>query len=152
MSTLHNKGLDGTDWAILQTLQQNGRISYRELGQQIGLSTPAVSERVRKLEESGVIQGYKAQLDIVKLGRAITAFMSVKTTPTKNEKLIELVQRSPSILEAHYITGEASFILKLAVSSIKEMEQTIQEISHYGATSTSVVMSTYVDGKVLSQP
>ncbi len=144
--------LDKTSWDILQTLQKDGRISYRELGQVVGLSTPAVSERVRKLEESGIIKGYQAILDLKKLGFPITAFMTVRTTPDKNDKLISFIQAEPTVHEAHYITGDASFILKIAVASIKEMEQVIQSISYYGATTTSIVMSTHVDGKIIYHP
>ena len=149
MDGLQGKLLDKTGWDILQALQKDGRISYRELGKEVGLSTPAVSERVRKLEENGIIRGYQAVLDLERLGRPITAFTSVKTNPEKNPNLIKFVEESPAVLEAHYITGDASFLLKIAVASIKEMEQLIQSISHYGATSTSIVMSTYAEGKTL---
>ena len=149
MDTLQDKLLDKTGWDLLQILQKDGRISYRELGKKVGLSTPAVSERIRKMEEAGLIEGYQAVLNLERLGRSITAFVSVKTVPDKNPGLIKFAQESAAVLEAHYITGDSSFVLKIAVSSIKEMEQVIQSVSHYGATSTSIVMSTYVDGKAI---
>ncbi len=150
--TLHHKKIDQTGWKLLQALQENGRASYRALGNQIGLSTPAVSERVRKLEEAGIIKGYRAVLDLEKLDRAITAFVSVQTTPEKNEPLIAFIQASPVVLEGHYITGQASFILKIAVASIKELELFIKELSHYGRTLTSIVMSTHVENKIVMSP
>ncbi len=147
--TLHEKLLDKTGWKLLQTLQKEGRIAYRELGKAIGLSTPAVSERVRKMEEAGIITGYRAVLDLEKLGRGITAFVSIQTTPDKYEPLIDFMENSPVVLEGHYITGQASFIIKIAVASIKEMERFINQVSHYGATQTSVVMSTHVKNKII---
>ncbi len=148
--TLHNKLLDKTGRQLLEALQKEGRASYRDLGKQIGLSTPAVSERIRKLEDAGIIAGYRAVLDLEKVGRAITAFVSVQTTPEKNEGLIAFIQDSPAVLEGHYITGQASFVLKIAVASIGEMEQFINKVSYFGATQTSIVMSTHVKNKIVS--
>jgi Lrp/AsnC family leucine-responsive transcriptional regulator len=150
--TLHNKRLDQTAWKLLEGLQADGRSSYRALGNEIGLSTPAVSERIRKLEEAGIIKGYRALLDLEKLDRAITAFVSVQTTPEKNEPLIAFIQASPAVLEGHYITGQASFILKISLASIKELEQFIKQLSHYGRTLTSIVISTHVENKIIMSP
>lgn len=147
---LHDKLLDKTSWELLKALQKNGRASYRELGSQIGLSTPAVSERIHKLEDAGIITGYRAVLDLEKLGRTITAFVSVQTTPEKNTPLIKFIQASPAVLECHYITGRSSFILKIAVTSIGKMEQFINKVSHYGTTQTSIVMSTYMKNKIVT--
>ena len=146
---LQDKRLDGTDWKILHALQVNGRISYRELGEQIGLSTPAVSERVRKLEDSGVIEGYSAQLNLKKLGKQITAFVNVNTRPESNEPLQKFVKKAPEVLEAHYITGQASFILKVSLSSIPALEDFIKRLSHFGPTQTSIVLSTHVGERVI---
>lgn len=146
---LNEKMMDETSWAILEALQENGRLSYSELGKKVGLSTPAVSERVRKLEEADIITGYRAVVDPHKLGREITAFVSIRSTPDNNQKLIRFIQRSPVVAEGHYITGQASYILKIIVANIKEMEAFIGEVSHFGATNTSVVMSTHVEGKIV---
>ena len=146
---LHDKKLDGTDWQILEILQADGRISYRELGEQIGLSAPAVSERVRKLEDAGVIRGYGARLDLEKLGRTITAFVNVNTRPESNEPLQKFVKQTAEVLEAHYITGQASFILKIAIDSINDMENFIKRLSHFGPTQTSIVLSTHVENQVV---
>ena len=148
---LQAKQLDATDWKLLESLQQDGRISYRELGQKIGLSTPAVSERVRKLEDAGVITGYSAKLDLGKLGRDITAFVSVNTRPESNEPLQKFVQKTPEVLEAHYITGQASFILKIALRSISSLEDFIKLLSHFGPTQTSIVLSTHVGERVIGE-
>jgi Lrp/AsnC family leucine-responsive transcriptional regulator len=148
--TLQNKLLDETSWKLLEALQKDGRASYRELGHQIGLSTPAVSERIRKLEDAGFITGYRAVLDLEKLGRTITAFVRVQTTPEKNEPLIAFCRASPAVLEGHYITGQASYLLKIAVTSIGEMEQFINKVSHYGTTQTSIVMSTHMKNKIVT--
>jgi Lrp/AsnC family leucine-responsive transcriptional regulator len=104
---------------------------------------------VRRLEESGMITGYRALVDLAKLGRTIIAFVSVQTMPEKNPRLIEFIQSSPVVLEGHYVTGQASFIFKIAVASIAEMEQFINAVSHYGTTQTSIVMSTHMQNKVI---
>lgn len=148
--TLHNKSLDDTSWKLLEALQNDGRASYRELGNQIGLSTPAVSERIRKLEDIGIITGYRAVLDLEKLGRTITAFVRIQTTPEKNAPLIEFFRASPAVLEGHYITGQASFLLKISVASISDMEQFINKVSHYGTTQTSIVLSTHMENKIVT--
>ncbi len=147
--TLHNKLLDETTWKLLEALQVDGRASYRALGNEIGLSTPAVSERIRKLEDEQIITGYRAALDLEKLGRSITAFVSVQTTPDTNTAFIAFIKASPFVLEAHFITGQASFILKIAVASIRQLEHFIHQASHYGRTLTSIVMSTHVQNKVI---
>lgn len=148
--TLQNKLLDETSWKLLEVLQKDGRVSYRDLGSQIGLSTPAVSERIRKLEDAGIITGYRAVLNLEKLGRTITAFVRIQTTPEKNTSLIEFFQTSPAVLEGHYITGQASFLLKISVASIGEMEQFINKASHYGTTQTSIVLSTHMENKIVT--
>lgn len=145
--SLNRNMIDETSWAILEALQENGRLSYSELGKKVGLSTPAVSERVRKLEETGIITGYRATLNLKKLGREITAFVSIRSTPDKNKKLIDFIKQSPAVAEGHYITGQASFILKIVVTNIKELETFIGEASYYGTTNTSIVMSTHVEQK-----
>ena len=149
--SLNEKLLDETAWQILEALQENGRLSYSELGKKIGLSTPAVSERVRKLEDAGIITGYRATIDLQKLGREIIAFVSIRSTPDQNKRLIQFIQNSPVVSEGHYITGQASYILKIVVANIKEMETFIGEVSHFGATNTSVVMSTYVESKIVRE-
>ncbi len=148
---LNEKKVDETDWKILKALQINGRISYRELGEQIGLSTPAVSERVRKLEDSGIIEGYSARLNLEKLGKTIVAFVNVNTRPESNDPLQKFVKKTPEVLEAHYITGQASFVLKIAIGSILDLEDFIKKLSHFGPTQTSIVLSTHVENRVIDQ-
>ena len=150
--TLQGKKLDSTDWALLKLLQEDGRISYRELGKKIGLSTPAVSERVKKLEDAGIITGFGARLALDKLDRAITAFVSVNTRPESNEPLQKFVKKTPEILEAHYITGQASFILKIALGTIADLEDFIRKLSHFGPTQTSIVQSTHIENRIIERP
>lgn len=150
--TLQDKKLDQIDWKLLDALQRDGRKSYRELGEEIGLSTPAISERVRKLEDAGIINGYGAKLDLAKLGLGILAYVSVNTRPESNDPLQKFVKKNPQVLEAHYITGQASFILKIAVASIGELEEFIKRLSHFGPTQTSIVLSTHVADRVVQEP
>ncbi len=149
--SLNIESLDDTSWKLLRILQNEGRISYSELGKKVGLSTPAVSERVRKLEEAGVISGYQAKVNPEALGYDTVALVSIKTTPNNYGKLISFAEKSGALTECHYVTGDASFVMKIVVRDIKEMEHFISAVSHIGSTNTSVVMSTKIDAKILTK-
>jgi len=106
---------------------------------------------VRKLQAGGVITGYGAKLDLAKLDRGITAFVSVNTRPERNGPLQEFVKKAPEVLEAHYITGQASFILKISLTAIAGLEDFIKRLSHFGPTQTSIVLSTHVENRIIGE-
>ncbi len=138
------KLLDLTGLKLLQALQENARLSYSELGRQVGLSAPAVAERVRKLEEAKLITGYHAEVDPAALGYGVLAFIRLTTSTDKYPRVLEMAQRMPEIRECHHITGGESFILKVLATSIPHLESLIALLSTYGATSTSIVLSSPV--------
>ncbi len=136
--------LDPIGRKLLYALQANARLSFSELGRQLGLSAPAVAERVRKMEEAELITGYHAEVDPVPLGYGVLAFIRLTTLTEQYPRVLELAQRLPEIRECHHITGGEAFILKVIATSIPHLEAIIALLSAYGATSTSIVLSSPV--------
>lgn len=139
--------MDITDYKIINILQEDGRISMKDLGKIVGLTSPAVSERVKRLEESGVIKGYKAVVNPDKLGRVIKSFINI-ALPSKNyQDFIEYAQKDNRIVECHHITGEDCLLLKVIVKDMYDLEQVIDKIKQVGKTKTSVILSTIIESK-----
>lgn len=135
---------DFIDKKILTLLQDDARTSYAELGRRVGLTTPAVIERVRKLEHAGVITGYRAEVDTAKVGLSITAFIRMSITGIDYSHIIEVAQGSPEVMECHRGTGGDSFIMKVAVSSVEHLQELIDRLTPYGITTTTIVLSSPV--------
>jgi Lrp/AsnC family leucine-responsive transcriptional regulator len=136
--------LDRTGFSILRALQENARLSFSELGRQVSLSPPAVAERVRKMEEAGIIGGYHARVELDRVGLPIMAFILLKTQAEKYRRIISQVEDVPEILECHHVSGDESFIIKVVASSISHLEKLIAELSPFGETSTLIVLSSPV--------
>jgi len=138
--------LDAIAWKILEALQHNARISFAELGRKVGLSTPAAAERVRRLQEAGVITGYHATLDVAKLGLPIRVLvrLTIHGGDLQVNRTIAAVRELPEISRCHRITGAESFIIEADVVSIRHLEALIDKLSTLGATSTSTVLSSPV--------
>ena len=143
--------LDETGWSILRELQKDGRLSFPELGRRVGLSTPAVAERVRRLEDAGVIIGYGARVDPAKVGLPMMVFVRITTTPLTEASLRSLIAELPELLECHRITGNESFLLKLVVTSIAHLEQVLNQLMNSGPVTTSIVLSTPLSGEPIKQ-
>jgi len=132
---------DATDWRILDVLQRDGRASYAELARAVSMSASAVTERVRRLEEAGIIQGYAAVVDPERIGLPVLAFVRLRY-PTGNYKPFhDLVAATPEILEAHHVTGDDCFVLKVAARSMRHLEEVSGRIGALGSVTTSVVYS-----------
>ena len=136
--------IDEIDWNILEELQRDARISYAELGRRIGLTTPAASERVRKLEDNGVITGYRVSIDTAKVGLPVTAFIRMSITGVDYTRIVDTVKETPEVLECHRGTGGDSFIIKVAVESVEHLQEIIDKLVPYGITTTSIVLSSPV--------
>jgi Lrp/AsnC family transcriptional regulator, leucine-responsive regulatory protein len=136
--------LDPTDRQIISELAQDGRISFAELGRRVSLSSPAVTERVRRLEQIGVITGYRAEIDPRALGYALTAIVRVKPAVRQLSKIAELAADIPQIEECLRITGEDCFYMKLHLGSIEELPSVLDRFLLYGETTTSIVNATPV--------
>lgn len=142
--------LDKIDWKILKELQEDARTSYAELGRRVGLTTPAVIERVRKLEDARIVTGYRAEIDTDKVGLAITAFVRMSITGVDYSHIIEVAQESNEVLECHRGTGGDSFIMKVAVSDVEHLQLLIDKLTPYGITTTSIVLSSPVRRRVIA--
>jgi len=131
--------VDQIDTQILQQLQQNAKISMKELAAIVHLSSPAVIERVKKLEEQGVIEGYHAKVNIKKMERTIQAIILFKSIDCKS--LSDFCNSHPDVLECYRVAGEISYIVKLATYSVETLEQFIDATMPYGTPSTNIVLS-----------
>ncbi|WP_224364538.1 Lrp/AsnC family transcriptional regulator [Hyalangium versicolor] len=138
--------MDSLDYRIVDMLQRDGRATQLEISREIGLSQPAVAERIRKLEERGVITGYTARVDAGKLGKDITAFIGVNIEhPKYFEGFAKKVMAMPEVLEAHRVAGQDSYILKVRTANTKSLDQllveTLRTISGVTRTHTTIVLT-----------
>jgi len=135
---------DPVNLRILQELQQNPRLSMTDLGRRVGLSSPAVTERVRRLEEKGVIQGYRLELNPAALGLPLTAIIRIRPSPGQLPNIMELARQIPEIVECHRVTGEDCFILKVYLPGLDQLDRLLDCFLRYGNTTTSIVQSSPV--------
>jgi Lrp/AsnC family leucine-responsive transcriptional regulator len=143
--------MDTIDWKILKEMQTDARISYAELGRRVGLTTPAVIERVRKLEAAKIITGYRAEIDTAKVGLPITAFIRMSISGVDYSHIIEVAEQSAEVLECHRGTGGDSFIMKVAVSDVGHLQTLIDKLTPYGITTTSIVLSSPVKSRIIEK-
>ncbi len=139
--------VDETARRILQELQRDGRLSLAELGRRVGLSPPAVAERVSRLERDGVITGYHARIDPRALGFALGVVMRVRPAPREIAKVAALARETPEVVECHRITGEDCFFMKAHVRDVEHLEEVIDRFVIFGQTTTSIVQSSPVPGR-----
>lgn len=133
-------GYDRIDVAILAALQEHGRIPLSELGRRVGLSQPAMSERVRRLEERGAILGYGARVDPAALGLGVMAIIRLRTTHEYIKPALARFAEMPQIIEVHRLTGEDCFLLKVLVAAPGQLEGLIDAVARFGAVTTSLVL------------
>jgi len=135
---------DPVDRRILAELQDDGRLSLAELGRRVGLSAPAVAERLGRLERDGAIAAYRAELDPRALGYALAAVIRVRPAPRELRKVADLARDTPEVVECHRITGEDCFFMKAHVRDVEHLEEVIDRFVAYGQTTTSIVQSSPV--------
>jgi Lrp/AsnC family leucine-responsive transcriptional regulator len=142
--------LDAVDRHILSVLQEDCKLPLAKIGERVGLSAPSVAERIKKLEESGIIRGYTAILDSRKLGKDITAFIGVFIEhPKLISKFERDIDRLEDVQECHHVTGQHTLLLKAKVdntSALEELIRKLRSIEGVSRTETSVVLSTYTEG------
>lgn len=143
------KLMDSLGWKLLIELQKDGRISFAELGRRVGLSTPAVAQRVGRMEDEGIIRAYRADVSPRDVGLPITAFIRMSVVGDVLAKLTARVRTMPEIVECHRGTGEDSFIMKVNVVSVEHLKDVIDRLTPYGTTSTSLVLGTIVERNLL---
>ncbi|WP_298877912.1 Lrp/AsnC family transcriptional regulator [uncultured Bradyrhizobium sp.] len=132
--------LDPTDVAIIETLQDDGRISVSELGRKVGLSQPATSERLKRLEERGIIKGYRAVIDPVSVGLNMMAVIRLRTTHEHIKACLKQFAEMSEIIEVLRLTGEDCFHLKVIVPSPADLERIVDAIARYGSVTTAIVL------------
>ena len=135
--------LDDINRDLLDILQLEGRLSYRELGDRVGLSAPAVAERMHKLEDSGVIRGYRAVVDYEALGFPILCIIRLRA-PGPSSGVDEMVQAIPEVIEANRVTGSESHVIRARVRSTAHLESLLHELWHSGESTTNIVTSSPV--------
>jgi Lrp/AsnC family leucine-responsive transcriptional regulator len=131
--------LDETDRKIIGQLSSDGRVSFAELGRRVSLSSPAVAERVQRLERAGVITGYRAEIDPRLIGYPLTAIVRVKPAPGQLPRIPELAAEIREVSECHRITGEDCFFIKVHLRSIDDLGGLLDRFLAYGETTTSIV-------------
>lgn len=141
---LSYEGIDAVNRRVLEELLQDPRLTMSELGRRVGMSSPAVTERVRRLEETGVIRGYRLELDPVALGLPIAAYVRVRPNPGQLPRIAELAQQIPEVVECHRVTGEDCFILKVYIPAIDQLDRLLDSFLLYGSTTTSIIQSSPV--------
>ena len=145
--------IDTLDERILSELQLNGRLTMKALAERVGLSSPAMIERVRRLEERGVLAGYRAVVDPAAIGRPLTALISIDLDRRHHDVFLNRLRSEPSVEACHRITGDHSYLVKVHVSSTEELELLVDELADAGAKcSTSIVLSTPIEGAPVVPP
>jgi Lrp/AsnC family transcriptional regulator, leucine-responsive regulatory protein len=140
---------DGTNRRILEELQNEGRLSFAELGRRVGLSPPSVAERVARLERDGVISGYHARVDPRALGYSLAVVIRVRPAPRELRKVADLARDTPEVVECHRITGEDCFFMTAHVRDVEHLEEVIDRFVAFGQTTTSIVQSSPVPARGL---
>ena len=146
--------LDDVGWQMLRELQIDARISFSELGRRVGLSSPAVAERVRRMEEAGIITGYRACVDPAAVGLPILAIIRLSANDcgwTSERMRTAYEAEFPELLECHRVTGQDSMVMKVAVRSMAHLEELLDRLTTYGTSTTSMVLSSPVEGRVISR-
>jgi Lrp/AsnC family leucine-responsive transcriptional regulator len=141
--------LDPVNRRLLRELAAEPRITMSALARRVGMSAPAVSERVQRLERAGVITGYRVDISPAALGLPVTAFVRIRPTAGQLPKIAQLAKDTPGVSECHRISGEDCFLVKLHAAAIEDIEETLDRFLTYGQTVTSIVVSTPVPPRTL---
>jgi len=144
--------LDRTDYQILNILQTESRTSLKQIGLQVGLTAPAVSERVRRMEDQGIIRSFRIDVNREPLNCNITGFILVAPEPEKYSRFCDFCRKNPAIISHYHIVGVFNALLRFAVKGTRELDALLASIKHYGDSQTSVELNTYFEGKDFPLP
>jgi Lrp/AsnC family leucine-responsive transcriptional regulator len=136
-----NSSLDQTDRALIGELQKDARLSLAELGRRVGLSAPSVADRMRRLEDAGVILGYRAEVDPRALGYELSAVLRVRPDARQLPKLAKIATDTPEVTECQRVTGDDCYVMKLHVRDVEHLEEVLDRFTPFGRTTTSIVQS-----------
>jgi Lrp/AsnC family leucine-responsive transcriptional regulator len=141
--------LDEISRNLLSAVQEDARLSYAELGRRVGLSPAATAERLRRLEEGGIITGYRVEIDRRALGLPILSIVRLSCDGVKYRPFLKAVQAMENVLECHHVAGGDAFILKVAASGVEELERVVEKLLDFGVPTTSIVFSSPVARRTL---
>jgi Lrp/AsnC family leucine-responsive transcriptional regulator len=144
--------LDATNLRLLAELQADARVSLAELGRRVGLSSPAVAERVRRLEDEGVITAYRAEVDPRRLGYGLGVVIRIRPAPRLLADVAQLARQTPEVVECHRVTGDDCYVMTAYVRDVEHLEAVIDEFAAYGQTTTSIMQSSPVPRRALAPP
>lgn len=145
----NESSLDGTNRLLLDEVQRDARLTLAELGRRVGLSSPAVAERLGRLERSGVIRGYRTEVDPRALGLSLTAIVRIRPAPGQLQNVAQLAQSTPEVVECHRVTGEDCYFMKAHVRDVEHLEELIDHFVALGQTTTSIIQSSPVPGRAV---
>ena len=145
-----DSSLDATGWQIVAELQRDGRLTIAELGRRVGLSAPAVTERLQRLEQRGVIRGYHADVDPRALGLSLAAVIRIRPAPGQLRNVAEASVKAQEVVECHRITGEDCYIMRAHVRDVEHLEEVIDRFAVLGQTTSSIVQSSPVPARGLA--
>jgi Lrp/AsnC family transcriptional regulator, leucine-responsive regulatory protein len=144
--------LDTVNRRLLRELAADPRITMSALARRVGMSAPAVSERIQRLQRAGVITGYRADISPAALGLPVTAFVRIRPAAGQLAKIADLADQTPEISECHRISGEDCFLIKVHAAAVEDLEKTLDQFLNFGQTITSIVVSTPVPPRSLPIP
>lgn len=144
--------LDELDWRLLAELQADGRASFKELGRRVNLSAPAVAERVRRIEEAGVITGYRAQVDPARAGYPISAFVEMRCSLGRCLLKTGTAEDYPEVVEIHKLSGDHCSMVRVRAASLEHFEGLLERLGTHGELRSSVVLSTQYEGRPVEAP
>ena len=147
-----NTALDVIDRKILNALTKNARVSNAELARRVNLSPPSVAERIRRLEEAGVIEGYTAKVNPAALGLPISAWLRIRPVPGELERVARILNELPEVAECDRITGEDCFVARVHVQSVGHLETLIDQLISWSMTNTSIIQSSPVKRRLPKFP
>ncbi len=146
------RDIDPVNARLLSELQLDPRLTMAELGRRVGMSSPAVTERVRRMEEQGVIRGYRLDLDPAALGLPVAAYVRIRPNPGQLSKIADLARQIEEIVECHRVTGEDCFVLKVHIPSVDQLDRLLDLFLAHGSTTTSIIQSSPVPLRSLPLP
>ena len=149
---MNEKLLDTIGWAIIAALQEDARLSFNELARRIGVSPPTIAERVRRMEEIGIIAGYRAVIDPTKVGLPVTAIIRLITPVEQYDRSYDAIRAMPEVARCHRVTGGDSSILTVRVASLAHLEDVIDRLRPIGQSITSLVLSSPVQWRAVTPP
>lgn len=144
--------IDSLSWKILKCLQQNARQSNAEIGRTVGISSPAVSERIKKMEDAGIIQGYNTSVYPFEVGYQLKAIITLRAFMGMLKPFLEKVKTYPEVLNCYRITGNENFVMEVVLRNQKHLEQFIDQLIVYGETKTQIVLSNVVKNNAINKP